>query len=322
MLKLNPMKKIAKYTTLLFIIVTALYACDDFIEPDIKNEIIVLLAPANNLTTVQLTHTFWWDKLDGAESYNMQVVEGTFSSVTKFVLDTTVSKNKFNVTLYPGSFQWRVLGLNNGSETNYSTFSFTIDSTLDISSLQVILSSPSDNYITNNDNITMTWSSLLNADDYLVEVHQNTWSGSAVYGPQIATSTSLTTTLPEGVLVWGVQARNNTSGTSTTFSTRTLTVDTTSPNVVTLVSPADNATLSDVYNTYSWTQGANTGTALTDDIYFYSDATGTTLVKTAQATGTTYQDSLGVGTYYWAVQSTDAAGNIGVFSNLRKVIIQ
>jgi hypothetical protein len=322
MLKLNPMKKVAKYTVLLLIIATILYACDDFIEQDIENENISLLAPANNLTTVQLTHTFWWNWLDGAELYNMQIVEGTFSSAIKFVLDTTVSKNKFDVTLYPGSFQWRVRGENNGGVTDYTTFSLVIDSTLDISSLQVVLSSPIDNYITNNGNITLAWNSLINADDYLVEVHQNTWSGSAVFGPQIATATSLTTTLPEGILVWGVQARNSTSGTSTTFATRTLTIDTTSPSAVTLVSPADNATLSDVFNTYSWTQGANSGTALTDDIYFYSDATGTTLLKTTQAVGTTYQDSLGLGTYYWAVQSTDAAGNIGVFSNLRKVIIQ
>ncbi len=316
------MKKIVRYTVLLTLTSTIFYACDDFVEKDIENEAINLMAPANGLTTVQLTHTFWWDWMEGAELYNMQLVEGTFSSVTNFVLDTTVSKNKFDITLYPGSFQWRVRGENNAGETAYSTFSLVIDSTLDISSLQVVLSSPSDNFITNNDNIALIWNSLLNADDYLVEVHQNTWTGSAVYGPQIETSTTLTTTLPEGTLVWGVQARNATSGTSTAFSTRTLTIDTTSPNAVSLVLPVDNATLSNVFNNYSWTQGANTGTVLTDDIYFYSDPAATILVKTAQAVGTSYIDSLGIGTYYWAVQSTDAAGNVGPFSNLRKVIIQ
>lgn len=316
------MKKIVNYTALFLFISTLFFACDDFVEKDIENETISLLAPGNNLTTVQLTHTFWWDWLEGAEVYNMQIVEGTFSSVTSFILDTTVSKNKFDVTLYPGSFQWRVRGENNGGVTDYSTYNLTIDSTLDISSLQVVLSSPIDNYITNNDSITFVWNSLLNADDYLVEVHQNTWTGSVVFGPQIEASTSLTTTLPEGDLVWGIQARNATSGTSTAFSTRTITIDTTAPDLVTLVLPIDNATLNDTINTYSWTQGSNTGTALVDDIYFYSDAAATTLVKTAQATGTSYQDSLGIGTYYWAVQTTDAAGNIGAFSNLRKVILQ
>ncbi|MCB0401208.1 MAG: hypothetical protein KDD41_03935 [Flavobacteriales bacterium] len=308
--------------TLLIAGTLALQGCDDFIEKDIESEQILLLAPANNLTTTQLTHTFWWDLLKGAELYNMQIVEGTFSSVTNFVLDTTISKNKFDYTLYPGSFQWRVKGINNGSETYYSTFTLTIDSSLDISNQQVILSSPADNSITNNDNLSFSWNALLNADDYLIEIHEGSWTGNLVFGPQLVTSTGYSTTLPEGVLVWGVQARNSTSNTSTAFSTRTLTIDTTSPEIVTLVSPADNATLNDVYNTYSWTQGNNTGTALTEDIFFYSDAGATALVKTATASATSYQDSLGTGTYYWRVQSTDAAGNTGPMSIIRKVTIQ
>lgn len=316
------MKKILKYILLFVLPATLFFACEDFIEEDIDSETISLLAPANNLTTIQLTHTFWWDWLDGAESYNMQLVEGSFSSVTKFLFDTTITKNKFQYTLYPGSFQWRVKGMNNGSETYFTTFSLTIDSSLDISSQQIILSSPTDNYITNNTNITFSWNSLLNADDYLIEIHENTFSGNLVFGPQVTSTTSYNTTLNEGTLVWGVQGRNSTSNTSTPFSTRTLTIDTTRPNIVTLVSPADNATLNDVYNTYTWTQGVNTGTALTDDIYFYSDAGATNLIKTMQAVGTSHQDSLGTGTYYWRVQSTDAAGNIGPASNIRKVTIQ
>ncbi len=316
------MKKTLKIIALFLMITTIFVACDDFVEPDIDNEVVNLLAPANNLTTIQLTHTFWWDHIDGAEAYNMQIVEGTFSAVTYLALDTTVTSNKFDVTLYPGSFQWRVRGENNGGETGYTTFSFVVDSTLDISSLQVVLSSPADNIITNSTSVTLSWNSLLNADDYLIEAHQTTWSGTAVLGPQIESSTSITTTLPEGVVVWGVQARNTTSGTSSMFATRTITIDTTDPGALSLVTPVDNAVLSDIYNTYTWTQPADAGTALIDDIYFYSDAAGTTLFKTAQAAGTSYQDSLGVGTYYWAVQSTDAAGNIGTFSSLRKVVIQ
>lgn len=306
----------------LFIPVFILTRCDDFIEEDIEDENITLLAPANNLTTIVLTHTFWWDWLDGAETYNMQLVEGSFSNVTRFILDTSITKNKFDYTLYPGTFQWRVKGMNNGSETYYTTFTLNIDSSLDISSQQIVLTGPTDNTITNNDNVTFSWNSLLNADDYLIEVHENTWSGNLVYGPQITSSTSNSTTLPEGTFVWGIQGRNATSNTSTMFSTRTITVDTTSPEMVTLVAPADNATLNNAYNTYSWTDGTNTGTALTDDIFFYSDAGATNLLKTAQAIGTSYQDSLGTGVYYWRVQSTDAAGNIGPMSIIRKVTIQ
>ena len=316
------MKKIHRNIILISFALISCYGCYDFIEEDIDDEIVSLLAPANNLTTIQLTHTFWWDWIDGAESYNMQLVEGSFGSVTKFLIDTTISKNKFEYTLYPGVFQWRVKGMNNGSETYYTKFSLTVDSSLDINSQQLILSSPTDNYITNNNNITFNWNSLLNADDYLIEVHENYWGGNLVYGPQLTTGNSYNITLPEGTLVWGIQGRNSTSNTSTAFSTRTLIIDTTAPNIITLVTPANNTILNNVYNTYTWTQGANTGTALIDDISFYSDAAATNLIKTIQAVGTSHQDSLGIGTFYWRVKSTDAAGNIGVASNIRKVTIQ
>lgn len=316
------MKKIVRNTVLLSLLSVVLVACEDFIEKKIDHKTILLNAPANNLKTIQLTHTFWWDLLKGAETYNMQIVEGSFSSVTALLLDTNITTNKFDYTLYPGVFQWRVKGVNNSSETYYTTYTLTIDSSLDITTQQVILSNPSDDVITNNDSVTFSWNSLLNADNYLVEIHQNNWSGSLVFGPQIVNGTSFSTTLTEGTFDWGVQARNSTSNTSTAFSIRTITIDTTSPNMVTLVSPADNSTLTDTYHTYTWTQGTNTGTALTDNIFFYSDAAGTNIIKSVQASGTSHQDSLGLGIHYWVVQSTDAAGNIGPKSNIRKVTIQ
>lgn len=316
------MKKIVNYTALFLFIATLFFACDDFVEKDIENETISLLAPGNNLTTVQLTHTFWWDWLEGAEVYNMQIVEGTFSSVTSFVLDTTVSKNKFDVTLHPGSFQWRVRGENNGGVTDYSTFNLTIDSTMDISSLQIILTGPTDNDTINYKNVTLSWGILSSADDYQIEAYDDVWGGNLVFGPQVVSATSLAVTFPEGNIIWGVQGRNATTGTSTAFSTRTLVIDTIVPNAPNLLLPADNSTLSNVYNTFTWTQGTNTGTPQTDMIYFYDDVAASNLIRSAQAPGELYIDSLYVDTFYWAVQTTDAAGNIGAFSNLRKVILQ
>ena len=82
------MKEIVKYTALFLILATGFFSCDDFVEKDIDNEVISLLSPKNNLLTIQPTHTFWWDLLDGAEVYNMQIVEGTFSAVTYSDLGT------------------------------------------------------------------------------------------------------------------------------------------------------------------------------------------------------------------------------------------
>lgn len=315
------MNRKVKYSLLFLISAMLFSSCEDFIEPNIENETIQLLAPKNNLPTVQLTHTFWWDFLDGTEVYNMQIVEGTFASAIQLILDTTLNSNKFDATLPPGSFQWRVRGENNGGQTNYTIFNLVIDSALDISSLGVVLNGPSTNLITNSTSVDLSWSSLLNADDYLVEIHEDTWSGAVAFGPQIEVTTSLTVSLGEGDFVWGVQARNSTSATSTAFTTRTFTIDTTAPSSPLLVTPSNNSTVNNGYNTYTWTQGVNTGTAQTDHIYFYSDALGTIPFKDSSTAGLSYQDSLAPGTYYWAVRSTDAATNIGEFSTLNAVII-
>ncbi|PCI94574.1 MAG: hypothetical protein COB15_13715 [Flavobacteriales bacterium] len=306
-----------------------LFSCDDFVEKDIENEAISLLSPKNNLLTIQPTHTFWWDLLEGAEVYNMQIVEGTFSAVTYLVLDTTINNNKFSVTLYPGSFQWRVRGQNNGGETHYTTFNLTIDSTLDISNIHVPLSLPLDNEITNSDSITFTWQSITGADVYNIEIHDGAW-GTQYSTPASMTATTYTEVLPEGIYVWAVSGFNNTTLTSTPFENppRSLTIDTTTPGIAILNLPNHNDLLFDTLNTYTWTQDANTGggtpTALTDKIYFYSDS-GTTIIagfpKPITSGTTQYVDSIGVD-HFWKVETEDAAGNVAYMTNLRKARIQ
>jgi len=330
MLKLKHMKGIVNYTALILIITTIFYSCDDFIEKEIVNESISLLSPKNNLLTIQPTHTFWWDLLDGAEVYNLQIVEGTFSAVTYLVLDTTTNKNKFDVTLYPGSFQWRVRGENNGGVTDYATFNFVVDSTLDIGSIQLELLSPGITEITNSDSITFTWEALSSADSYDIEIHEGAWSN-PYSTPSPISGTSYSERLPEGTYVWAVSGFNNTTLTSTPFANppRNLVIDTTTPDIASLILPEHDSLVIDTFNTYTWTQAANTGqgtpTSLTDKIYFYSDSGITVLSGFPQTipSGTTqYIDSLGSGNYFWKVETEDDAGNVAEMTTLRKVRIQ
>jgi len=316
------MKRIIKNSLLLIVLSTLLYSCDDFIEEDITSKKISLIAPVNNLTTIKLTHTFGWNELEDAEQYNLEIVEGTFSAVTDFVLDTTVGSNRFRTTLYPGNFEWRVRGENNGSETDYTTFSISIDSALDISTQEIVLRSPTDFAITSDTTITFEWDNLPNADEYLFEIYENSLTGVRVFGPEVETTNSIDVTiLDEGTFVWTVQGRNAVPS-STGFSERTLIIDNTAPNQVNLVSPSNGQLLNDTVNTYSWTQGTNTGTALTDMISFYSDSLGNSLIKTVTIPAgiTSHTDSIGMN-HFWGVQSIDAAGNEGPFGELRRVNI-
>lgn len=307
------MKKILnKYLVIALILVTAFSSCKDIFEEDISMDLIVLRSPSDALTTIQVANTFWWDRLDGAREYNIQIVEGSFTSVTTFLLDSTLTNNKFFYTLYPGNFEWRVKGVNNGDETIYSTFSLTIDSANSLISLPITLLSPGVDYITNQDSITLIWDSLYLADNYQVEIYENIFGSILVGLPKLVTEHQYGVKLYEGVFEWGVQGRNANS--STLFSTRKLTIDTTSPSQPTLIyPPKDTATLSNAYHTFTWSSPVDAGTALSDKLYFYTDSTLAPFTTISPLT-TNHSDSLGSGTYYWRVQSIDAAGNAGSFT--------
>ena len=138
------MKK--KHFILLIPILVGLTSCEDFIEEDISGESIVIVAPPDNFQTSTATLTYWWNELEGAETYEFQIVKGTFSYVEQFITDTSTTLNQLQYTLQPGNYQWRIRGVNNGYETPFTTHSLVIDSTLDLTNQQVALTFPPNNY--------------------------------------------------------------------------------------------------------------------------------------------------------------------------------
>src|SRR5579863_6157518 len=91
---------------------TWLSSCDDIIEPSISKGQVQLEAPVNQYTSTSYTINFWWDQLDHALSYHLQVVTPNFAAPGSLVLDTIVTSYKFTFTLSPGNYQWRVMAEN------------------------------------------------------------------------------------------------------------------------------------------------------------------------------------------------------------------
>ncbi|MBN2789147.1 MAG: hypothetical protein JXR69_03055, partial [Candidatus Delongbacteria bacterium] len=94
---------------------------------DLSDRSIVLLAPKDSLVTVETSHTFWWEKLEGAEEYNFQLVTPSFESIESLIEDTTLTDNQIKLTIPPGTYQWRVKGLNSISQTGYSIYTLIIN---------------------------------------------------------------------------------------------------------------------------------------------------------------------------------------------------
>lgn len=108
-------------------IILPLAACESALERELTDGRVRLLAPADNLVTTDSIQTFYWETLEGATRYQLQVVSPRFDSVARLGVDTIVSRNQFTRTLRKGDYQWRVRAFNGGSTSLYSdTFNLTI----------------------------------------------------------------------------------------------------------------------------------------------------------------------------------------------------
>jgi len=318
----------ALFALFLFSIIATIIGCKDIIEDDLSDRTITINAPLNGLVTTTLTHTFWWNKIEYATKYQLQIVSPSFIAVEKLILDTNISTNQFQYTLTPDTFEWRVRAYNNSSTTAFVTYTIIIDSTANLDGQQVVLISPVANFATNQLTQAFKWYELYNADDYRFEIRSPDWNGSLVYNPVITAYDTISFTLPEGSYTWGVQAQNVTS--SSQFSTRTLIIDNTNPNIPTLQSPVNGATVYDSTLTNStiifrWKRGYDSGSTIHDSLYLAKDSIFS-IANTELAislTDTTYSYPMQTtGTYYWKVKSIDAAGNKSSFCTKWKFVYQ
>lgn len=309
-----------KKTALIIILLTGiiLWACKkDFIVEDISNKTITVNSPANNLATTTNLITFWWEAVDGAEKYNLQVVKPSFASATSLILDTSISVTRFNLSLQPGSYQWRIKAFNAGHSTAFQVFTLRIDSTTNLAGLFVNQLSPVNGAVTGNSIVTFNWSPVISATKYRLQIN-----GGAIKDTLLA-NTSLTYTLPAAsnattAYTWNVKAVNNTSESAFNTSSYTLTVDLKPPVSPSLVRPASGTVVSDTAKLV-WSRNATD--AVYDSVYIGDDSLFTNIyqqiwtdqqklplsdLSLSPNTGSTY--------FWWKVRSFDAVGNHSSFS--------
>jgi hypothetical protein len=220
-----------------------LSACDDIIEPSITKSQVKLQAPANKDTSANYTINFWWNTVNHALSYHLQVVTPNFNSPLSLVLDTTVTTYKFSASLNPGNYQWRVLAQNGSSQTAYSApNSFTVVPG-SITKQSVLLLSPANNLFTNQTAIIFQWGSIYGATQYNFEIDTNNFANpKTVVLTTVIPGTQTSFTFPKAqAYQWRVQAQNDTAQAQWS-AVNTLTFNNVAPGQVTLVAPADGLT--------------------------------------------------------------------------------
>lgn len=94
-------------------------ACEIIYEEDLSDDILFIIMPHHGTVTEVQEQVFWWETIEGVIKYRLQIVEGSFREPYYFVADTNVAGDKFIINLAPGSYEWRIQGWNNYSETLY-----------------------------------------------------------------------------------------------------------------------------------------------------------------------------------------------------------
>lgn len=281
-------------------------SCDDIIEvPDISEETVDLIAPTDGSVVKSNVTNFSWNDLAEAERYRLQVATPSFENASQMVIDSTMSVSSFTKQLLPNSYEWRVKALNSGYETGYTTNTFTVVKGDEFPGNTVILTSPSDNFNTNEEELTLSWEAIEEATEYRIQILDK---DAAVIEDKVIPQTSYAYTFGEGTFTWKVRAQNDTE--STLYSERKLLVDLTPPNKPSLAAPADASSQAETDVDFSWTRENIAGSAETDSIYIYTDDQLNNLFKKAQGTDKSYSGTLDAGaTYYWLVKAFDKAGN-------------
>jgi len=311
----------------LFVMLTAgmaiLSSCNEIIEPSLSKQQVQPEAPVDQYQSSSYTVNFWWDAVDHALSYHLQVVSPSFAAPGGLVLDTVVRNYRFSYTLVPGSYQWRVMAENGSSQTAWSSQrSFTVVAG-SIKQQSVQLTSPSNNLVTSQSPYTFQWGSLYGATAYQFEIDTNNFANeSAIVSGQVIPGQQLSFTFPKDqTYQWRVRAQNDTAQ-ALWSPVYIITYDHTPPGQVTLVAPASGTTLS-LPVALSWNSVATT---VKYKLYVYQ-SDGTTAYNSSfpmLLTGTGYSFNLGSSgnTVYWMVTALDAAGNESQASAKNSFVVQ
>lgn len=304
-------------------IVLLVVGCSDFLTQDISEERVVLRAPFNGLQTQNTAVSFWWDTLEFADSYALEVVSPSYDSIAYVNVLVEQEGNIYDAELQDGDYQWTVIAKNSAYEAYSDTFSFTImsDTTTDLSAQTLVLLEPGDgSLLSSNTDLEFIWETLPAATSYRWELAKPDFNYPDNITNEILLEGSHTeSVIQEGAYKWRVRADNSNNGSFTYSEERDLVIDITAPDIPILTSPGNEDTL-ELPITLSWNSASGSDT---DILEIYSDSLET-LIDEQELIITNYTlNNITVDTsYYWRVKSMDEAGNESGYSEARKFWVE
>jgi len=294
-----------------FLFAFTFLSCEEVLmEDDISEETVVLLAPADNAQFFSTSVTLTWEPVQYATKYRLQIAKPNFATATEIVLDTELTTTSFTQQLNIGDYEWRVKAINSAYETSYVARRLTVVSNDEFENNIVVLNTPSNSLNSNIVNQTLSWNTVIGATTYQLQIFDNS---STLVSNQTLSTTSYSHTFTEGNFTWKVRASNGTD--YTLYSSRTILIDTTLPNVPILTAPTNASTTSSSNISFNWNRAPISGSQEFDSLYVYSNVGLVDLVFKKRVTNPHSETILDNGTYYWRMKSFDEAGNVSAVSS-------
>lgn len=241
------------------VILCLLISCEEIVSvPDISEDMIEVIAPASGAVLEEGNITFSWEELEFANEYQLQIATPNFTEAAQVVVDTIVgdslqSSRNLTRTLSPEIYQWRIRGLNDNFETDYTTRNLEVlDTQAPLSEEVVTILTPEDNLETEETVITFSWEEIATATQYRILI-TDTADGS-VFVEETTTDLEITIDFIEGSYEYAIRAENDTE--NSPYTTQSLEVLSTQPplsdEVLIILTPEDNLETSETSILFSW----------------------------------------------------------------------
>lgn len=216
----------------------SLFSCQDVLESDLSKENIIVIAPSDSARSEDdEAQTFKWDELRDDDEidltgYNLQIVTPSFDAAERLILDSTITGSNYTISLEAGTYQWRVRGENDNTETPYVTRTLFVDSNTVLTGVPIQIISPEKDasFIMKTDQLLIdySWLSLPGADSYELIISRTNNDNSVTPFPasiEGSTFRQLTIDKVPGLVKWTIIAKNSKNNTSTSIQS-SFTVDT------------------------------------------------------------------------------------------------
>ena len=315
------MRKIITQCLFLLVTCAVMSSCGLVMEENISKSTMIVYTPADSFVTTNYSVYFKWEPVTNATKYRIQVVSPSFTAINTFAFDTVITGlTSVNLTLSPGTYQWRIRAENDGSYTEYVTRTCIVNIGK-YSNQMVSLKSPAAEYVSYTNTVDLTWDTLYSTLKYTVLVDT---LGGDFSKPVFSTTlrnpiSSYSLTFNKiGSFKWNIRGNDGTD--STLDNSRTIYFKLTAP---TPTGPLNGSTQTRPVN-LGWDAVSNYSYL----VYVYKADSVSNYDPTIypyKTTGLFYPfnpSTVGTATYFWSVRTVDKYGNVSDESKRQKVIVQ